>query len=128
MVEQRFKGADKSIIDGEISSQIFDRNRKLIIGQVSVMSDMSCNLSRVNMWKVKQKVCPAIETMCPVAKMNKDGELISNRNDLKILYAETYKEKLRHRTINPNYAQLKMLKENLFSLRIKLATQKPTVP
>ena len=72
MVEQRFKGADKSVIDGEIATRIFDRNRKLIIGQVSDMSDMSCNLSRVNMWKVKQKVCPAIETTCPVAKMNKD--------------------------------------------------------
>jgi hypothetical protein len=130
LVEERFCGiyTDKSVIDQEIANQIFERNRKLIIDQVCDMSDITCNLSRVKMWKVKQKVCPKIETAYPVAKLDHNGNLVSNRDELKKLYSDTYKERLRHRDINPNYAQLKQLKETLFSLRLRTAKLSKTNP
>ena len=80
LVKQRFTDTniDQSAIDQEIASQIFERNRKLIIEQVSEMSDVTCSLSRIKMWKVKQKVCPSVETACPVAKIDSNGDLISN--------------------------------------------------
>ena len=42
-----------------------------------------------------------------MAKIDANGDLISNREDLKLLYADTYKERLKHRAIKPNYEQLK---------------------
>ena len=59
LVEKRFAGrnADRSDIDDEIASQICERNRKLLIEQVGEMSDTTCSLSRIKMWRVKQKVC-----------------------------------------------------------------------
>ena len=41
------------------------------------------NLSRINMWKVKQKVCPRYEVDLPVAKVDSLGNLISNQDELK---------------------------------------------
>ena len=60
------------------------------------MSDMTSSFSRNKMWKVRQKVCPRIETPCVVAKKNKDGEVISNREGLRQLYSDTYKDCLKH--------------------------------
>ena len=111
---------DRPASDKDIANQIFERNRKLIVDQVCEMSDITCSFSRVKMWQVKQKVCPKIEPVYPVAKLNKNGDLVSNRTELKTLYSETYSERLRHRTIKPVYSQLKQLKENLFDLRLKL--------
>ena len=110
---------NREIIDQEIANQIFERNRKLIIDQISEMSDMTCNFSRVKMWQVKRKVCPKIEPSYPVAKLNPNGDLVSNRDELKNLYTETYKDRLKHRIIQPNYSKLKELKDNLFEIRLK---------
>ena len=63
-----------------------------------------------------------------MAKIDSNSDLIGNTEYLKILYADTYKERLKHRAIKPNYEQLKQLKENLYSIRLKLAKQRKTNP
>ena len=107
--------------DALIADMIFEKNRALIIGQISGMSDPSGNLSQLNMWKVKQKVCPKFDIDPPVAKVDSQGNLISNHEELKTLYVDTYKHRLRHRNMNANFHYLKELKENLFEERIKLS-------
>ena len=51
LVKERFSGqiVDQSVIDQEISCLIFDRNRKLIIDQVSGMSGATGHLYRLKM-------------------------------------------------------------------------------
>ena len=66
------------------------------------------------MWKIRQKVCPKNENPVPIAKKNENGDLISNKEELKLLYVTTYKNRLRHRDINPDYILLRDLKNNLF--------------
>ena len=112
-MDDRYNSAylDNSLIEKDITYQIFERNRKLIVDQVSEMSDMMCSFSRVKMWQIKQKVCTKIEPVYPVAKINQNGDLVSNRTELKTLYSETYKDRLRHRTIKPIYSKPKELKE-----------------
>ena len=78
------------------------------------------------MWKVKQKVCPKQDVSYPIAKLNSNGDLVSNKSELMTLYVNTYKDRLRHRLIKPDYAQLKDLKDGLFDLRLKLATLRTT--
>ena len=107
--------------DALIADMIFEKNRALIIGQISGMSDPSGNLSQLNMWKVKQKVCPKYDIDPPVAKVDSQGNLISGHTELKTLYVDTYKHRLRHRNMNENYHYLRVLKENLFEERIKLS-------
>ena len=52
------KDHENLIIEKEIAEKIFERNRKVILDQVGDMVDNSSNMSRLKMWKVKQKVCP----------------------------------------------------------------------
>ena len=122
-MKERFSQSvvDKSVLDDEISNLIYERNRKMIVDQVSQMSDVHCNFSRVKMWKLRQKVCPKIQPSCPVAKINQNGDIVSNRDELKQLYVDTYRDRLRHRVIKPNYDQIKQLKDYLFQVRLNTA-------
>ena len=113
-------------LDDQVADKIFERNRKMIIEQVGSMVDTSSNLSRIKMWKIKQRVCPKQDVTYAVAKSNKNGEMVTNKTELKNLYVETYRERLKHREMKPAYAQLKDLKENLFNVRIKLSKMRKT--
>ena len=128
LIEQSRLGGvhERSVIEEEISNKIFERNRIMIIEQVGGMVDTASNLSRVRMWKIKQKVCPKTDASYPVAKKDANGDLITNKADLKNLYVRTYKERLRHREIRPDYAQLKDLKNGLFEIRNKLSKIRKT--
>ena len=98
----------------------------MILDQVSYSADLTGNLSRLKMWKVKQKVCPKIDTNLPVAKYDESGNLISNSDEMKNLYVRVYKHRLRHRDIKPGFEQLRELKENLFKMRKTVAMGRKT--
>ena len=42
--------------------------------QIHEISDKSGNMSRIKMWKIKQKGCPKYEASDPVAKLDKHGK------------------------------------------------------
>ena len=75
------------------------------------MSDLNGNMCRIKMWKIKQRLCPKNGYSVPVAKKNEHGNLVSSRTQLQDLYVRVYKDRLRHRTIRPEYNQLKENKE-----------------
>jgi hypothetical protein len=110
--------AEMEAKDKLIAEKIWERNRAVIVEQISEMSDASCNLSRVKMWKIKKKICPKNEVTPPVAKFWKSGY---NQDQLKALYINTYKDRLRHRDMNPNICYLRDLKEFLFRERFQLS-------
>ena len=112
---------EKEEIEKEIAEKIFEKNRKIIIDQVGEMVDSSSNLSRIKMWRVKQKVCPKNDSNYAFAKMDENGDLITEKSELKKLYTKVYKSRLKHRNIRPNYSHLKDLKNGLFEIRLRLA-------
>ena len=105
----------------EITEEICARNKRGIMEQISEMSDTSGHFSRLKMWKIKQRLCPKNGPSVPVAKKDTFGNLVTNRKQLQELYVSCYKNRLRHRTIRPEYSQMKANKEYLFSLRLKLS-------
>ena len=107
--------------DDEITEEICARNKRVIMEQISEMSDTSGHFSRLKMWKIKQRLCPKNGPSVPVAKKDTFGNLVTNRKQLQELYVSCYKNRLRHRTIRPEYSQMKANKEYLFSLRLKLS-------
>ena len=56
-----------------------------------------------------------------MAKIDSSGNLISNHDELKTLYVNTYQHRLRHRNMKENYSYLKVLKDNLFYERLELS-------
>ena len=107
--------------DKQITEEICLRNKKMIIEQIGEMSDTCGKMTRIKMWKIRQKVCPKKNSIIPVAKQDEDGNLVCNRGQLKELYVRVYKDRLRHRTVRPEYRQMKEHKEYLFNLRLKLS-------
>ena len=50
-----------------------------------------------------------------------------NKEELKLLYVTTYKNRLRHRDINPDYILLRDLKNNLFKQRYEITKYRKSV-
>ena len=72
------------------------------------------------MWGLKKKLNLGSNDV-PSAKKDKSGNLITTKNGLLALYKNTYIDRLSHKSIRPEYDQLKSLKENLFELRLQIA-------
>ena len=115
------------LIEREISTVCSEKNAQIVKDHIRDLSNDSGQVCRLNMWRLKQKVCPKNNDP-PMAKKNKEGELISNPDKLKQLYVETYKERLRHRVIRPGYKQLETLKTFLFNFRLSLSKSNKSEP
>ena len=63
-----------------------------------------------------------------MAKRSAEGDLVSNPVILKQLYSDTYKHRLRHRVIKPDYEELETLKKYLFNLRLSLSQTRKSEP
>ena len=114
---------DEYQIEKEISSQ----RKKYILSHISFLKgeDNNC-LNRLNLWRMKQKLCPSVAPSYGLAKFNSKSELVSNRRDLLNLYKNEYVERLSHRNMNAEFEQLRILKENLFEHRLSLSKHRKT--
>ena len=121
LLSDRLHDPSNSDIEKEITEKITQRNINLILEQVSGMADTSGNLSRLKIWKIKQRICPKYEMNVPVAKKDKHGNVVCNKTELNTPYVNVYQDRLRHRSISDEYLQLKENKEYLFSIRLELA-------
>ena len=75
------------------------------------------NFSQLGMWKLKKKLCP--ESLDPpMAKVDKDGNLVTSHNSLKRLYLDTYVNRLKHRKMKPEMNDIFCLKMELWSSRM----------
>ena len=79
------------------------------------------------MWRLKNKLCPR-NIDPPMAKKDLKGQLVSEPEKLKQLYADTYKHRLRHRDIRPEYKQLEGLRNYLFEIRLSLSKTRQSEP
>ena len=112
----------------EICEEVYKKNRDKVISQVNDLSEGTGNMSRVKFWKMKNRMCPKIQQSAPVANIDKDGNILSNKSDLQKQEVMEYKHRLRSRDKRPNYNQLRKLKENLFNIRLKLSKKRKSNP
>ena len=108
-------------IDQLIANECSEENMKKVTDNFGMLSSGQDSLNTKGMWAVKKKVFPKNTKPLPLPKYDFNVQIITNPDALKELYLETYKLRLRHRPIKPEMANLKVLKETLFALRIKLA-------
>lgn len=60
-------------------------------------------------------------TGIPSAKKDQSGNLITTKSALLQLYKSTYIERLSSKEIQPNFTELKNMKEDLFEMRFEIA-------
>ena len=121
-----------SKIDEEISRICSGINSKIVKTHIEELNSggeeyASNRVNRLNMWRLKQRICPRnIEP--PMAKKDANGKLISNPEQLKILYLQTYQNRLRHRQMRPDYEEVKNMKNLLFNMRLSLSKIRKSKP
>ena len=113
-------------IENDITDDVARENFEMVVQTLEDISeDGNVNGSgRKKLWKVLKSKYPKISQPTPVAKTDNKGNLITKHEDLKKLYLKTYKQRMRNRPIKDGFDDFKVLKENLFHMRLKLAEEK----
>ena len=98
-------------LQGEKISQIMADNANLLQNDESFSSN--------NAWKLKKKMFPKCNDV-PFALVNKKGELVTEYDGILDVMKDEFIYRLRNREINPEYTELKELKEYLCKLRLEI--------
>ena len=115
-------------IEQKISEKCQERNKNKVVEAFGELNDVDGNLAHQGIWKAKQKFSPKIKPSLPVGKKNLKGQLITNPDELKNLYLDTFKFRLRHRPVQPGFEDILKKQEELFHLRLEKAKEKKTPP
>ena len=115
-------------IEFKIADVCEEKNRKKVIENFGEINGADGNLEHQGVWKCKKKFFPKIKPSLPVGKLNLKKQLVTNPEELKKLYLETFKHRLRHRPVQPGYEALFEKQEELFKLRLEKAKTEKTPP
>ena len=103
-------------IEKKIEALTADRNALLVKEYLDSLV-INEKFSQTSMWKLRKKLHPSKQTDPPMAKKDKKGNLVTAPALLRSLYLETYKDRLRHRAIKPEFSDIYLLKMKLWNLR-----------
>ena len=118
-------------IEQEIGNDIAEKYLKEIFETLKAFGGDDKNLSgsgRKKLWEFLKRKYPKCLPANAVGKKDRSGNLITNYEGLKRLYLETYVCRLRNRPIKEEFKEIKLFKEELFELKIKLASCNKSVP
>ena len=101
-----------------------DANRAKVVDNFKDIGGDGDNLSHQGVWKTKKRLFPKINPTLPVGKKNLKKQMITNPEELKTLYLETFKYRMRKRPVKPGYESIVNLQEELFKLRLEEAKKK----
>ena len=125
---ERFHLEDKvKDIEREISEEQRQKQIQRIQDQISAISDADGRVNTSGVWKLRKKLCPKpLEQL--TAKMDKEGNLVTDPESIKEIYLEAYADRLKHKNILPELENHKILREQLFSERLALAKSNKSPP
>ena len=66
------------------------------------------------MWKLKKTIWPNKKDSLPTAKLNNQGHMVTNPEELKDLYLNEFKERLRKRPSHPDFIEIHKMKDVIF--------------
>ena len=111
-----------------IAGKCEELNRKKVTENFRDIGGNHDNLSHQGIWRIKKKYFPKKKPSLPVGKKNLKQQLITNPAELKELYLQTFKYRLRHRPPQPGFEPLLDDQNELFKLRLELSKQEKTEP
>ena len=77
-------------LDGLIAGECQEENRRKVIENFKNLDGSEGNLNHQGVWKMKRKQFPKIKPTLPVRKKNLKGQIITNPEELKDLYLDTF--------------------------------------
>ena len=90
-------------IEEIIASKCQEEKRKQVIEICNQLEGRHGIFDQRGLWKTKQQLFPRIKPSLPIAKKNLKGQLITHPDELKALYLETFRFRLRHRPVKPGF-------------------------
>ena len=115
-------------IESKIALICAEDNAKQVTDNFKTLSGEHGSVNTNGMWKMKKRIFPKNGPSLPSCKKDSHGNLITDPNELKSLYLDTYNHRLRHRPIKENLEHLMGLKETLWSLRLDLSKLRKSNP
>ena len=92
-------------------------------------SDQNGSNSVQEMWKLKKKLFPKKASVLPSAKLNYQGRVVTEPNELTKLLGEEYgKIRLRKRPTHPKNIKTIPLRKKIIQLKLKIAKKRKTPP
>ena len=107
-------------MEKKLAESVCKENFEKVKENFSLLTNNQDSFSCNGMWKAKKRMFPKHTKPLPVAKVDSNGRLVSNPEELKSLYLDTYIHRLRHRPIRPELKELEILKMELFIKRLHL--------
>ena len=108
-------------VEEYISNEVAKDIRDKIVDNFKVLADSEGSTNINGMWNLKNRIFPKHPKPVPVAKKNVDGRLITSHSEIKDLYLDTFRHRLRHRPMKEDLRDLENLKEELCSKRLQLS-------
>ena len=115
-------------LEEKIALQCEEQNRKKVSDNFKALNGKDGDLSHQGIWKIKKKYFPKIKPSLPAGKLNMKKQLITNPAELKELYLQTFKFRLRQRQPQPGFEELLEDQKELCKLRAELAKEEKTQP
>ena len=79
----------------------------------------SNSINVAEMWKLKQKIWPRRHETLPTGKLNNQGQMVTDYEELKNIYNTEFKERLRKRPSLPEFLDIQKLKDSIFELKME---------
>ena len=110
-------------VEGELAEEYFQNLKEASL-------DINCaeggNMQK-EIWKLKKHMCPK-NCDPPTAMVDKDGNLVTNQEDIKEMANKAYTERLRNRPIKQGLEDIKESKERLAEKILSIAKDNKTEP
>ena len=103
-------------------------NRNKVIENFEALSGIDGSTNQIGVWALKRKIFPKNRESLPFAKRNFEGKFVTTQKELKSLYVKTFTNRLRHRPIKTSFEHINVMKEELCTNRMKLASLNKSEP
>ena len=107
-----------------IAEKCEELNRKRGTENFNEIRNDQGNVSHQGIWKIKKNYFQKKKPSLPAGKKNLKQQLITNPTELKELYLQTFKYRLRHRPPQPGFESLLEDQNELFKLRSELSNER----
>ena len=115
-------------IESEIQKLTNWKDRESIWQKFQQVADSDNSTSTQAMWKWKKQLFPKIKQCPPMGVKNKKGEVETKSAQVKEIYKEEYKHRLRARPLIPELLDIEEVQNKLFQIRLKVTRNVTTPP
>ena len=106
---------------------VANKNKMIIEEHVNEISSAEGEFNAPKIWKLKRKLFPKGDN-CIRALKDPHGNLVTSKDGILRLYYNSYKDRLTKNTMKAYLKELEIMKENLQSIRERLAEHNKIIP